>query len=525
MIGVAAGLAAAALGGAAYWLSRPPRRRTAGDLQLHRLRDGVFMYRGFFSNSAIVGNRESTVVVDTQVAPRAALRMREAVLGALKGPITHVVNTHYHGDHSGGNAAFAGAEILASEETARFIVERDWERTAYARTFGLQFNHVHATALPTRTFAGETTLDAGGEQVVVRQLGAAETTDASIVFWPARGVVACGDAVSTWDYPFLGVPFLDEGLRGDGAWLSVLRQVRALSPELLIPGHGPALTSARSVAARLDLLMQLYADLIGACAEELGRGLPIPEVVDRVATRLGHYPKRRDLFEHTVSQRFAIYRCVNSLVPERAGKGWWHDLRPSVVRRASPSEVQGALAELGDSPTSERLRHAAARAVLRKARPLAISLLEAWLEKEPSDAAAHGLLADVLFDGARDIRPSVDGMEYISAATERAKAALALEPNERLGLLNLGVAEVFGGMVLAQDMTPGIEKLERALQESGEGAEPLTATQRQKAEFFLGKAHQMEGRETASDRHFRRALPAWARPLFPLLRARLRATP
>ena len=130
MIGIAVGLAAAALGGAAFWSARPPRKRTSGDLRLHRLADGVFMYRGFFSNSAIVGNANATLLVDTQVAPKAARRLRASVNTALKAPITHVVNTHYHGDHSGGNAEFADAEIIASEETARFIVERDWERVA-----------------------------------------------------------------------------------------------------------------------------------------------------------------------------------------------------------------------------------------------------------------------------------------------------------------------------------------------------------------------------------------------------------
>jgi hypothetical protein len=86
--------------------------------------------------------------------------------------------------------------------------------------------------------------------------------------------------------------------------------------------------------------------------------------------------------------------------------------------------------------------------------------------------------------------------------------------------LTLGCAEVFGGMVLAQPMTLAIEKITRAL-----AAPDVPPSERRKGEFFLGKAHQMQADEARSDWHYRRALPAWARPFFPLVRSRLRAYP
>ena len=87
-------------------------------------------------------------------------------------------------------------------------------------------------------------------------------------------------------------------------------------------------------------------------------------------------------------------------------------------------------------------------------------------------------------------------------------------------LLNLGVAEVFGGMVLAQRMDVGIGRIERALASSR-----LTSTQRRKGAFFLAKAHQVELRDAEADRWFRAVLPAPLRPFFPLVRARMRAYP
>jgi glyoxylase-like metal-dependent hydrolase (beta-lactamase superfamily II) len=505
---IAGGVGALAAGAAAARALGPPRRRPAGDLRLHRLADGVFLYRGYFSNSAVLVGDGGVVVVDTQVSPLAAQRLRDAIARVTALPVRYVVNTHYHGDHSGGNALFPEAQVVATDETARFVVERDGERLEYARTFGLEFETLHPTAPPTRTFSGRLDLDLGRDRFELLQLGRVETPDACIVHWPARRVVACGDGVATIDYPFLGVPFLDEGLRDDGSWIGFLDAIAALRPSLLLPGHGPPLVGERAIAARLQLLRALFTDLLGAVKEELARGTPLEPLVERVQARLSRYPSLPSLREYTVSQRFAIYRCVNNLLPERRGRGWWGDLRPSVIRRAPPPPVDDARALV-----------AAAGLARAGRRPEAIALLEAHLARDPA-AAAWGLLADVLFDGARAVRPTVDATEYLAAAGEAARRALALDPGEPLALLNLGALDVFGAMVLAQPMARGLARLERAL-----AAPALTREQRSKAAFFVGKAHQMELRDGEADRWYRLALPRWARPFYPLLRQKMRAYP
>ena len=502
----------------AAWLGREPKVRSSGDLRMHRLADGVWMYRGFFSNSAVLVAPEGVVVVDTQVAPEAARRLRAEIERVTRAPIRFVVNTHYHGDHTGGNGSFPEAEIVATADTARYVVERDAERVEYARTFGLEFQQVHPTVGPTRTFVGRTSLRVGAEELHVMHLGRVETPDACVVHWPARGVVACGDGVATHDYPYLGVPFMDEGLRDDGSWIGFLEAVRALRPKILIPGHGPAIVGEEAVAARLDLLITLFRDLLTTTKAELARADgDVPRVVAAVEGKLAHYPRRDDLREHTVSQRFAVWRCINNLDPARKGQGWWHDLRPSAIRRAPPET-------LGPPATDSRETVRVALRASRRHRPRAVALLERWLTLHPQDAAAHAALSDVLFDGLLDARregrPFVDAMEYVAASSKAAKAALAIDPAAPLALLNLGAAEVFGGMVLAQCMSGAIAKLERALAAPG-----LDARQRRKAQFFLGKAHWTEQREAEADRWLRALLPAPTRPLFPLLRARLRAYP
>jgi len=396
---------------------------------------------------------------------------------------------------------------------AKYVVERDDERTDYARTFGLEFREIHPTIGPTKTFTGALVLDLDGERIEVLQIGRCETPDACVVHWPARRVVAAGDGVPTVDYPYNGVPLLDEGLRDDGEWIGFLRTIRKWRPEILLAGHGPALLGENEIAQRLDLLADLFADVMAVTKEERARGGSLYEMVDRIDARLDRYNQKPELRQHTVSQRFLIYRCLNNTDPSRKGKGWWHDLRPSVIERAPIEAAQKELATVGRP-------HARAAALAARNRPLAITMLETWLAEHPDDAAAWGLLSDVFLDGSSGVKPTVDATEFFVAATRAAKRAVALDANEPLALLNLGSSEIFGGMVLAQDMSGGIDKLERAIRSGA-----LNKKQLGKAEFFLGKGHQHELRWRQSDHHFKRALPLALRPLFPLLRDAMRALP
>ncbi len=508
----------AALAAAGLALARLRRvgPQQSGDLRLHRVADDVYFYRGYFANSPVLMLPGSLLVVDTQVTPRAGAQLLRELRAVTDRPVRHVVNTHYHGDHVGGNAAFNGAEIIATQETARRIVERAGERLEYARTFGLEHEPVPDVALPTRTFDHRLTLDVGGQRIELFQCGGAETEDACVVWWPARRVLAAGDGVATWGYPSLGVPFLDEGLKDDGAWVGHLRSVRALEPDVLLPGHGPPLVGRAAIAARLDLLAALMTDVIDAVRIEAHAGGPVSEIVARAERRLARYARRQDLKQSVCTQRFAIYRALNSLLPDRCGRGWWHDLRPSAVARASRAE---AVAEL-DGRDSAAVRDRVCSLVRRSRRPLALSLLEVWRERNEGDAEALSLESEVLMGGVRSAGSAVDATDYVRAAAATAKAALVLDPGAPVALLNLGAIEIFSALVLGQDPSRGMGRVETAL-----ASRVLSSAQRRRGLFCLAKGHQADFRAREADACLKAALPTWARPLFPLVREKLRSLP
>lgn len=454
------------------------RPRSAGDQQIHPVSHGTWLYRGFFSNSAVIGlDSGAKIVIDTQVAPLAAARLREQAERVAPGPIQAVINTHFHGDHTGGNALFADCPIFASEDTAAMTVSRDGERVEYAETFGLEFETLHAVPPATHTFRGRHTLPVDGEPVELLQLGAAETPDASVVWLPRRGVAATGDGVSTLDYPYLGSPLTADGLHYDGEWTGFLDRVAELDADVLLPGHGPAITGRPAVRARLALLRRLFTDLLETVAEEWTRSAGcVEETVARSLARLRRYPAMPGLREHTVSQRFAVYRCLNSLIPGRENRGWWQDLRPSLLSAADRDAI----------------------------------------ERAAGDASALGRMADTIFNRARGTRPFVDATEYFAVSARCAKAALALQPDEPLARLNLGCVRTFGAMVLAQPMRRARADLEAAL-----ASPKLDTWQRAKGRFFLGKTWQFEHDTSRALAEFRQALPWAARPLFGLVRQRM----
>ncbi len=500
-----------ALGSAGVWWRLGG---VSADMRLHQLAPDVYVYRGFFSNSAVFVLPRSVVVIDTQTTPEVALRLRRQIAAVTDKPILHVINTHYHGDHVGGNGAFPEATVIAPEETARFVVERDGERAEYCHTFGLHLQGMPPVRGPDRTFRGEMELEIDGEKLVIAQIGRNETPDACVVRWPSRGVVAVGDGVATDQYPWLGVPFLDEGFQDDGQWLGYLRTIRGWRPSVLIPGHGRPLVGERTVASRLKLLEELLEALLREVRLEIGRKTLLPELVLRVDRRLRHYRLRPELAERVVSQRFAIFRAYNSLHPDRRGKGWWHELRPPVIRVPDAAELAAATAGAEGGALLQR-----ARRFVRKDRPLALALLAKYLEKNPDDAEVWAERAEIEMAGAIRTRPIVDASEYIAAAGRSATRALQLRPGQPLASLNQGIVEVWGALVTGQAMDRALERLEAAL-----AAPELTWLQRLRGRFFLAKAHQAEGRDAASDESFR-ALLGPLRFLDRLLLPRLRTLP
>jgi glyoxylase-like metal-dependent hydrolase (beta-lactamase superfamily II) len=197
------------------------------------LRGNVSVLMGSGGNIAVLPGREGKLIVDSGFSTSRP-QITEALSGISNNPVTHLVNTHWHFDHTDGNEWMhsIGATILAHENTR--------ERLSTKQTiaaFDMTLPPAPAAAIPTEVFGKKKTLKVNGATLQMAHYDPAHTdTDISIYFVEAN-VLHCGD---TW---FNGVyPFIDYSSGGNiNGMIAATERNLAMANDItiVIPGHGP----------------------------------------------------------------------------------------------------------------------------------------------------------------------------------------------------------------------------------------------------------------------------------------------
>lgn len=193
----------------------------------------TWMLQGAGGNITVIEGDEAVIIVDTEFAPLHD-KIKAAVTDLTHKPIRYVVDTHLHGDHTGGNQAFwlDGATLVGQELLRRSMAEGTTNALSGAKT-----PPAPAAALPGVTYAEHMTLKIKGRRVELTHMPAAHTRGDTAVWIKDADVLAAGDIVSTGGrYPNLDV--------GDGGGINgmiksvdgYLKQVDAKTK--IVPGHG-----------------------------------------------------------------------------------------------------------------------------------------------------------------------------------------------------------------------------------------------------------------------------------------------
>ncbi|TCK21492.1 MBL fold metallo-hydrolase [Pseudonocardia endophytica] len=221
-------------------------------LGLHDLGDGCHAWLqpdgGWgWSNSGLITGGGTSLMVDTLFDLALTQRMLDGITSVTDAnPLTTLVNTHSDGDHTHGNELLAArdVEIVATEAAAALISQEEVDMLAAAKklpdgrgdfvraVFGaFEFEGITATP-PHRTFTGETSLDVGGREVRLIQVGPAHTPGDAIVHVPDARLVYAGDVL------FIGgTPIVWAG--PVGRWVAACERMLDLDADRYVPGHGP----------------------------------------------------------------------------------------------------------------------------------------------------------------------------------------------------------------------------------------------------------------------------------------------
>jgi cyclase len=211
--------------------------------------------RGFVGNSTLIVGDKGSIVIDTGFTHELGMHLRRSIANTTSKPVTHVINTHPHGDHFLGNSAFAGAEIISSER-CREIVVRDG-RAAIAlveRLTGIP--SPDSKPVPaTRTYA-----EATRTQVVIQGVKmelwvpkGSHTPGDLLVYLPDDGILITGDVATNGAIP----NFRDGNVQ---AWIETLNEAQRLPFTTAIPGHGFPMTKA-DVQSMTSRMTSLYREV------------------------------------------------------------------------------------------------------------------------------------------------------------------------------------------------------------------------------------------------------------------------
>jgi len=230
--------------------------------------DGVHMLVGAGGNLAISSGEDGVFLVDDQFAPLTD-KIRAAIAGVNDGAVRFVLNTHWHGDHTGGNENFGKAgTLIVAHDNVRVRMSTEQFSAAFDRTTPPS----PKDALPVVTFNDEVTFHLNGETIHAFHVPPAHTDGDSIVHFKNADVIHMGDLYFNGMYPYIDI---DAGGSIDGVIAAAGRVLEMMADGTkLIPGHGPLSNRAELTAYR-DML----SGVRNAVAEAMAAGKSADEIV------------------------------------------------------------------------------------------------------------------------------------------------------------------------------------------------------------------------------------------------------
>jgi len=194
----------------------------------------VYMLQGAGGNIGASVGEDGIVVVDDQYAPLAE-KIQAALKGVTDKPVRFIINTHYHGDHTGGNEYFQKqAPIIAQDNVRKRLA--DGGTAGNLGSMKVEAKPQPKGALPIITFDHDVTVHLNGEDIRALHFPSGHTDGDSIIFFPQSNVVHMGD-----DFVRYGFPFIDLG--GGGSVKGMINACQEVIAKLpadvkVIPGHG-----------------------------------------------------------------------------------------------------------------------------------------------------------------------------------------------------------------------------------------------------------------------------------------------
>jgi cyclase len=226
-------------------------------IKVTKVSGNIYMLEGQGGNIAASVGEDGIVIVDDEFAPLAE-KIQAALknLGITDKPVRFVINTHYHGDHTGGNAPFAtsGSTVIAQDNVRKRLASGG--TAGNGGSMKMEVKPAEKAALPIITFEHDVTVHLNGEDIRALHFPSGHTDGDAIIFFPKNNVVHMGD-----DFVRYGFPFID--VASGGSVQGMIDGVEKAAAQLpadvkVIPGHG-VLSNLDDVREYIKMLKETSA--------------------------------------------------------------------------------------------------------------------------------------------------------------------------------------------------------------------------------------------------------------------------
>jgi cyclase len=226
----------------------PPPDFSKVEINTTDLGDNVYMLEGQGGNITVAVAKDGIIMVDSEFAPLHD-KIKAAIAAVSNQPVKYLIDTHFHGDHTGGNEAFAkdGAEVIAEANVKK--------RLAAGTTNGLtgvKTPPAPAGALPTKTYSGAFKIRLNGRVADLTHIANAHTDGDTYVWFKTANVLSTGDTFTNGRYP--NIDFANGGnIKGMIAATDAFLKLTDTKTRI-VPGHGPIADRAALIAYRAMLV-------------------------------------------------------------------------------------------------------------------------------------------------------------------------------------------------------------------------------------------------------------------------------
>ncbi len=269
------------------------------------LAPGIHAVFGGGGNSLLIQDGNEALLIDTKFPP-GSKTLGKWVSGHSEAPVTKIVNTHYHYDHTRGNSLYPDARIFAHERVPRLMGLHDeswWS------------DHPEGVPKTVNLVAQTRTIQVGEHEVVLTHPGRAHTHGDIFVHLPKQNIIATGDLLFHTYYPFLD---LGEGGVSIPDLVPAIRKIADDHPNAIyVPGHGP-LARAADLRRFADYLEALYSAVQKAHKEGLTEDQAASEI-DLSKWDLSILPSAHDTLLPEWATAESNIRWVYQLVQRSSG--------------------------------------------------------------------------------------------------------------------------------------------------------------------------------------------------------------